>query len=193
MINHQPFNSSDAQLRDERRICKEAVQRFNSTTHNPDYDDSERLKRFKQILEPEIITRSSSSGDQRDLACHGYLGDRAQVEAPFSCDYGYNIEIGEDTEIGANCRMLDSAFIKLGQRCMVGPDVSFYTHDGCHYDPNRAESRGKRLLFARPISIGDDVFIGGGAIIMPGISIGNGATIGAGTVVIQVSSPSDFG
>lgn len=115
----------------------------------------------------------------RDLL--GRVGMDAVVEPPFYCDYGENISIGDAFYANSGCVFLDCAAIKIGDRVLLGPTVQLYaaTH------PTDAELRRRQLELARSISIGDDVWIGGSAIVLPGVSIGDRAVIGAGSVVTK--------
>jgi maltose O-acetyltransferase len=103
------------------------------------------------------------------------------IEPPFYCDYGYNIEIGENFYANFSCILLDTNKIIIGDNVMFGPNVQIYT--ATH--PLKAEERIKGLESANPIIIGDNVWIGGGAIVCPGVTIGNNTTIGAGSVVTK--------
>ncbi|WP_408099259.1 sugar O-acetyltransferase [Peredibacter sp. HCB2-198] len=102
------------------------------------------------------------------------------IQSPFYCDYGYNISCGENVFINANCVFLDVAKISIGSYVLFGPAVQIYTAS----HPLDYMIR-RTLEFGRPISIGDDSWIGGGAIIMPGVSIGRRCVIGAGAVVTK--------
>ena len=101
------------------------------------------------------------------------------VVAPFWCDYGSNVQLGEGTFLNHNTVMLDCAPITLGKRVFVAPDCCFST--AAH--PIDADRRGQGLEYALPITIGDDVWIGAGVMVLPGVTIGRGSVIGAGSVV----------
>ncbi len=126
-----------------------------------------------------------SAGDASVLGrLLGSLGDEVWIEAPFFCDYGVNIRIGSHCFVNYNCVFLDDNLITLGDHVLVGPAVQLYT--ATH--PLIPEERilpGGYVTRALPISIGDNCWIGGGAMIMPGITIGEGTTIGAGSVVTK--------
>jgi maltose O-acetyltransferase len=109
------------------------------------------------------------------------VGQDATIEPPFHCDYGFNISVGDRFYANVNCVFLDCAPIAIGDRVLFGPAVQLYaaTH------PVDAETRRRGLEYALPIAIGDDVWIGGGAIVLPGITIGDRAVIGAGSVVAK--------
>lgn len=102
-----------------------------------------------------------------------------EVEPPFFCDYGDNIVLGEKVFFNFNCVVLDICRVTIGNRVLCGPAVQIYaaTH------PLDVAKRRQGLECGRPVTIGDDVWIGGGAIILPGVTIGSGAVIGAGSVV----------
>jgi maltose O-acetyltransferase len=109
------------------------------------------------------------------------VGKDAVVRPPFFCDYGFNIRLGEDVFLNFNCVILDVIDVTIGDRTQIGPAVQIYAAD----HPRDAETRRAGLEFGRPVRIGSDVWIGGGAIILPGVTIGDGAVIGAGSVVTR--------
>lgn len=111
----------------------------------------------------------------------GATGDNIYIEPMFKCDYGYNIKVGENFFANFNCVILDVMEVKIGSNVLLGPAVQIYT--ATH--PLDPEERSTWLEYAKPVSIGSDVWIGGGAIILPGVNIGNGVTIGAGSVVTK--------
>ena len=126
---------------------------------------------------------------ERDPALLGTLfarlGKGAVVEAPFHCDYGWNIALGERVYANAFCVFLDCAPIEIGDRALLGPGVHLYT--ATH--PLEAAERRQGLEYARPITIGDDAWLGGGAIVLPGVSVGEAAVVGAGSVVSRDVPP----
>ena len=109
------------------------------------------------------------------------VGKDAVIRPPFHCDYGYNISVGDGVFLNFNCVILDVVEVTIGDRTQIGPAVQIYAAD----HPRDAETRRTGLEFGRPVRIGSDVWIGGGAIILPGITIGDGALIGAGSVVTR--------
>ncbi|NHZ80294.1 sugar O-acetyltransferase [Massilia sp. CCM 8695] len=111
----------------------------------------------------------------------GEVGEGAAIRPPFHCDYGYNIRLGKDVFLNFNCVILDVVGVTIGEGTMIGPAVQIYTAD----HPRDPEQRRAGLEFGRPVSIGRNVWIGGGAIILPGVSIGDDAVIGAGSVVTR--------
>ncbi|HEY4252749.1 MAG TPA: sugar O-acetyltransferase [Roseomonas sp.] len=108
-------------------------------------------------------------------------GDGAVIRPPFHCDYGFNISLGAGVFLNFNCVVLDVVAVAIGDRTQIGPAVQILTAD----HPRDAATRASGLEFGRPIRIGCDVWIGGGAIILPGVTIGDGAVIGAGSVVTR--------
>jgi maltose O-acetyltransferase len=111
----------------------------------------------------------------------GHVGKDAVIRPPFFCDYGYNIRLGDGAFLNFNCVILDVVEVAIGDRTQVGPAVQIYAAD----HPRDAETRRAGLEFGRPVRIGCDVWIGGGAILLPGVTIGDGAVIGAGSVVTR--------
>lgn len=108
-------------------------------------------------------------------------GEPAWIEPPFFCDYGSNISLGANVFFNFNCVILDVARVRIGARVLFGPAVQVYaaTH------PLDAQERASGLELGRPVEIGDDVWVGGGAIVCPGVRIGARSVIGAGSVVTR--------
>jgi maltose O-acetyltransferase len=111
----------------------------------------------------------------------GSVGANATVMPIFACDYGYNIVVGRNLFMNYNCVMLDCAPIVIGDDVMFGPAVQVYT---AHH-PLDASARRDGLESASPVSVGDNVWVGGAAVICPGVAIGDNAVIGAGSVVTR--------
>ncbi|MEJ1201801.1 MULTISPECIES: sugar O-acetyltransferase [unclassified Streptomyces] len=111
----------------------------------------------------------------------GSLGAEAHVRPPLYVDYGSNITIGARTFVNYNLTALDVAAITIGEDCQIGPGVQLLTPT----HPLEAEPRRDKLEAARPITIGDNVWLGGGAVVLPGVTIGDNAVIGAGAVVTK--------
>lgn len=146
----------DKELLSERAVCKDLCYEYNSL-------------RPSRINEREDIMR-------RLL---GKTGKTFLIEQPFFCDYGYNIEIGENFYMNMNCVILDGAKITFGDNVFVAPDCGFYTAG----HPLDVYQRNKGLEYAYPITIGDNVWIGANVTVLPGVSIGDNSVIGAGSVV----------
>jgi maltose O-acetyltransferase len=111
----------------------------------------------------------------------GAVGEHVIVRPPFHCDYGYNIHLGSRVFINFNCVILDGAPVTIGADTRIGPAVQIYT--AIH--PMDPEQRRNGLESNRPVNIGKNTWIGGGAIILPGVTIGDNAVIGAGSVVTR--------
>ncbi|MFV0280850.1 MAG: sugar O-acetyltransferase [Rhodoblastus sp.] len=111
----------------------------------------------------------------------GHVGARVVVRAPFHCDYGYNIRLGDGVFLNFNCVFLDSVLIEIGAGTQIGPNVQIYGAD----HPRDPAQRRAGLEFGQPVKIGANVWIGGGAIILPGVNVGDDAIIGAGAVVTR--------
>ena len=103
------------------------------------------------------------------------------IEQPFICDYGYNIEIGENFYSNHNLTILDGNKVKFGDNVFIAPNCSFYTAG----HPVDAETRNKGLEYAKPIEVGSNVWIGGDVVVLPGVKIGDNTVIGAGSVVTK--------
>ena len=112
--------------------------------------------------------------------------ENAFVNPPFYCDYGFNIEVGDNFFANYNCTILDVAKVKIGKNCLLAPNVAIYTA-GHAVDP---ELRAAMYEYGMPVTIGDNVWIGGISVICPGVTIGDNSVIGAGSVVTK-DIPSD--
>jgi maltose O-acetyltransferase len=125
----------------------------------------------------------ASSTERRSLLMErlGFVGEGAVIRPPFHCDYGFNISLGAGVFLNFNCVILDVVAVSIGDGTQIGPAVQILTAD----HPRDPGVRARGLEFGRPISIGRNVWIGGGAIILPGISVGDDALIGAGSVVTR--------
>lgn len=115
----------------------------------------------------------------------GRIGEKFTVNQPFRCDYGCNIFIGENFFANFNLTILDEAKVTIGDNCFIGPNVSIYT--ACH--PLNARERATGVEWAEPVTVGNDVWIGGGATLLPGVTVGDGAVIAAGAVVTRPVEP----
>lgn len=115
----------------------------------------------------------------------GRTGENFIIEAPFHCDYGFNIEIGENFYANVNLVILDGATVTIGSNVLIAPNVGIYTAG----HPMDVERRNQGLEYALPIVIHDNVWIGGCATILPGVTLGRGCVIGAGCVVTKDVPP----
>ena len=158
MLAGQLYDAADPTLSEEREKARLIFQKINRMNEEKKED---RNQLFYDLL--------------------GQAGEGLWIEPPFYCDYGYNIKVGEKVFMNFNCCILDVCEVTMGNNVLLGPNVQIYT--ATH--PIDAETRLTWLEFAKPISIGNDVWIGGGAIINPGVTIGNGVVIGSGAVVTK--------
>lgn len=163
MLAGELYRASSAELTMERRRAQMMLARYNAITDG----------------EPDLLLSLL-----RDLM--GSVGDGTVIMPQFTCDYGYNIRLGLNVFINYHCIFLDCAPIDIGNDVQVGPAVQLYTAQ----HPLEAEIRRSGLESARPIRIGSDVWIGGGAVILPGVTIGDRSVVGAGSVVAH-SVPAD--
>ena len=139
----------------------------------------ERARNLCQILN---ATRETEQDERRRLLRELFSvgGDTVWMQPPFFCDYGSNIELGERVFFNFNCVVLDVCPVRIGSFSLFGPAVQIYTP----MHPFNAELR-RREEFGKTVEIGSDVWVGGGAIILPGVRIGSRAVIGAGSVVTR--------
>lgn len=159
MLAGLQYSAVDAQLLEELNAVKEIIHRYNSISPS---STSERLDILKGLL--------------------GHIGDdEVIINQPFYCDYGKQISVGKRFFANFNLTVLDEARVTIGDDCFIGPNVSIYT--ACHStDP---VERNTRVEWAEPVTIGDNVWMGGSVTILPGVTIGNNVTIGAGSVVTK--------
>ena len=128
-------------------------------------------------------TLDMDPSDQRALLLErlAAVGDGAVIRPPFHCDYGFNISLGAGVFLNFNCVILDVVKVMIGERTQIGLGVQILAAD----HPRDPVGRASSLEFGRPVRIGRNVWIGAGAIILPGVSIGDDALIGAGSVVTR--------
>lgn len=142
----------------------------------------ERLKAKNSCYEYNLLKPDELDKKKEILAkLLGKIGKNYLIEPNFYCDYGYNIELGENFYSNHNLVILDCAKVSFGKNVFVGPNCGFYTAE----HPIDTSERNKLLEYAKPISIGFDVWIGGGVTIISGVTIGDNVVIGAGSVVVE--------
>jgi maltose O-acetyltransferase len=139
-------------------------------------------ERARDLCQTLNATREGEQEARRTILreLFGRGGDTVWMQPPFYCDYGSNIELGERVFFNFNCVVLDVCPVRIGSYTLFGPAVQIYTP----MHPMNAKLRRERE-FGQPIEIGEDVWVGGGAIILPGVRIGSRAVIGAGSVVTR--------
>lgn len=158
MLEGKPYRAFGDELVAERQAAKELIFEFNA-------------------LHPSKI-------EQRDKIIKrlfGKTGKNFIIEPPFRCDYGYNISIGENFYANYNCTIIDCATVTIGDNAFIAPNVSLFTAE----HPIHPDIRNDQLEYAIPISIGNNVWLGGGAIVNPGVTIGDNTVIGSGSVVTK--------
>ena len=148
--------------------------------------------RTRALLAKFSATASTDADERRRILSElfGGLGDGVWIEPPFFCDYGENIYIGADSFINVNCVFLDSAEIRVGANALIGPGVQLLTPSHplraadriVPADKRRADQSPYRTS-ASPVRVGDNVWIGGGTLVLPGVTIGDNVSIGAGSIV----------
>lgn len=144
--------------------------------------ETERYKAKDLCFEYNNIKPSEIS--KREKIIKKLLGStkkKFRIEQPFMCDYGFNIEIGENFYSNHNLIILDANKVKFGDNVFIAPNCSFYTAG----HPLDSETRNKGLEYAKPIEIGNNVWIGGNVIVLPGVKIGDNVVIGAGSIVTK--------
>lgn len=159
MLNGMIYDANnDESLIAERMRCKELCRDYNDLRPAQLHERETLLKMMLGKVEGAII-----------------------IEQPFYCDYGYNISVGRNFYANFNLTILDEAPVTFGDNVFIAPNCSFYTA-GHPLDPTE---RNKGLEYARPISIGNNVWIGGNVCVLPGVTIGDNCVIGTGSVVVK--------
>ena len=158
MLAGELYNALDEQISNERTKARLLIKKLNDASA----DVNETLTAILKELIPNA-------------------GKDLWIQPPFFCDYGYNIEAGERVFFNFNCVVLDVMKVSIGSRTLFGPNVQIYT--ATH--PINFKERATGLEFAKPIAIGEDVWVGGSVVICPGVTIGNRCVIGAGSVVTK--------
>jgi maltose O-acetyltransferase len=156
MLAGELYDASDAELQADQRAAQRWLARYNAM-----------LGRSPAELGAALAERL------------GAVGEGTLIRPPFHCDYGFNIRLGARVFLNFGCVILDVVEVTIGDGTQIGPAVQILAAD----HPRRPEERATGLEFGRPVRIGRNVWIGGGAILLPGVSIGDDALIGAGSVV----------
>ena len=156
MLNGELYDADDPQLVAERERARDLTRRYNRTA-------------------------AAETDRRRDLLSDllGSLGDECRIEPPFRCDYGYNVHVGEDFYANFEFVVLDVRRVEIGRNCRIGPGVHVYT--ATH--PLDAGRRTAGPEYGEPVTVGDDVWIGGRAVINPGVTVGDRAVVASGAVV----------
>jgi maltose O-acetyltransferase len=156
MLAGEMYDPSDPTLVEERRAARRLTAAFNATA-------ADEADRRESLL--------------RDL--FGSVGENPHVEPPFRCDYGYNLHVGDDFAANFDCVILDVCRVEFGDDCMVAPGVHVYT--ATH--PLDADERVAGEEYGKPVTVGDRVWLGGGAVVNPGVTIGDDSVVASGAVV----------
>jgi maltose O-acetyltransferase len=175
-------------------VCRageiECGQRISGALYRPGDPELVADRAASQSLQRQYNQTIVSDVDARAPILSRWLGGGGKgtsLRAPLYVDYGYNVTLGEDVFLNYGCILLDVCPIRIGHRTQVGPRVQILTAD----HPRDAETRAAGLEFGRPIEIGENVWIGGGALLLPGVRIGKDAVIGAGAVVTRNVGPGE--
>jgi len=158
MLNGQLYNAADPELLKERLNARRLTRLYNETLESDDYKKAELVK--------ELL---------------GSTQKKVYIEPTFRCDYGYNIHVGENFYANFDCVFLDVCDIRIGDNCFIAPGVHIYT--ATH--PLNPIERISGVEYGKPVNIGHNVWIGGKAVINPGVNIGNNVVIASGSVVVK--------
>ena len=158
MLAGEFYLADDVELTNDNKRASLLLKQYNSTT----VEDTEmRLRILKELF--------------------GKVEEKIQIVPPFHCDYGSNIYVGDDFYMNFGCVILDCAAVHIGNNVLCAPGAHIYTAS----HPTDPEIRRSGLELAAPVKIGNNVWLGGGAIVCPGVTIGDDTTIGAGSVVVK--------
>ena len=158
MLNELPYQAWKDGLSEERKENKRKVYRYNKLSLD---EEKEQDRLIREIV--------------------GKCGETIWVEQPFHCDYGYNIEVGNNVYSNYNLTILDVGKVIIGENVMIAPNVSLYTAG----HPLHPDARNSGYEYGIGITIGDNVWIGGNTVVNPGVHIGNNVVIGSGSVVTK--------
>jgi maltose O-acetyltransferase len=158
MLAGELYDAGDPQLQADLAAAKDWMVRYNAALAMP-------VAERRELLRERLAA----------------VGDGSTIRPPFHCDYGFNISLGTGVFLNFNCVILDVVAVTIGDKTQIGPGVQILTAD----HPRGFAEREAGLEFGRPIHIGRNVWIGGGAIILPGVTVGDHAIIGAGCVVTR--------
>lgn len=158
MLRGERYDASDPELRADRIRARRLTQRYNRTAPEA---ATERHEILSELL--------------------GTVDETCGIEPTFHCDYGYNIRLGENFYANVDCVILDVCPVTIGRDCLVGPGVHIYT--ATH--PLDPAERAGGLEYGKPVTVGDNVWIGGSAVLNPGVTVGDNAVIGSGAVVTE--------
>ncbi|SES11247.1 maltose acetyltransferase domain-containing protein [Salipaludibacillus aurantiacus] len=162
MLAGEMYNPEDPELVEDRKHARRQTRIYNGTNES---DEARRTALLKRLF--------------------GSAAKSMHIEPPFRCDYGYNIHTGENFYANFDCVILDVCEVRMGNNCFLAPGVHIYT--ATH--PLKSEERNSGREFGKPVTIGHNVWIGGRAIINPGVTIGDNAVIASGAVVTKDVSP----
>ncbi len=163
MLAEEPFNTADAELMNDKKNARTLAEKYNHS-----FED-------EIVLRHDILKKLFAR-----------CGKNIMIKPPFHCDYGYNIFLGEKFFANFDCVFLDAAPIIIGDNCMIGPKTCIYAIS----HPLDAKERAKGIGLPKKVVIGNNVWIGGGVTILPGVCLGNNVVVGAGSVVTK-SFPDD--
>lgn len=158
MLAGELYNAGDDEIQSDLVVTREWLVRYNASL------SATSAERHRLLVE-----RLASAGAG------------STIRPPFHCDYGFNISVGVGVFLNFGCVILDVVEVSIGDRTQIGPNVQILTAD----HPRNAAEREAGLEFGRPIRIGRNVWVGGGAIILPGVTVGDDAVVGAGSVVTR--------
>ncbi|WP_254272654.1 sugar O-acetyltransferase [Haloarcula marina] len=158
MLRGDLYDADDPQLVAERNHARELTRRYNQTATD---EDAERDAILTDLL--------------------GSRGEDCHVEPPFRCDYGSNVHVGENFYANFDCVVLDVCRVDIGKNCQLGPGVHIYT--ATH--PLDASERIAGPEYGKPVTVGDNVWVGGRAVLNPGVTVGDDAVVASGAVVTE--------
>ncbi|KAE8554712.1 hypothetical protein EYB25_003253 [Talaromyces marneffei] len=180
MLRGELYRAFTPELIAARVQCEQAYKHFNSESLNGEISRRRQIELWRALVQD---TRPLPPPAENQEADDALLRNEPWVQAPISMDYGFNVKVGEGVFINVNCVIIDTCLVTVGARTLFGPNVHLYS--GTHPLDSAVRNGTLGPEMGKEIHIGEDCWLGGNVIVLPGVTIGRGCTIGAGSVVTK--------